>query len=70
MADSPLRRLRGTGTRARLTIAIAAIVLAALAGTFVAVYRGTGSDLRSQVDHDLGEDAGSIAQHVGAAPGS
>ncbi len=57
------------GTRARLTVAIALIVVAALGATFVAVYRGTGSDLRDQVDHDLGEDAGALADHVEATRG-
>jgi two-component system OmpR family sensor kinase len=62
--------VRSAGTRTRLALAIALIVLAALAATFVAVYRGTGADLRSQVDSDLGEDAGSLAQHVQPASGA
>jgi heavy metal sensor kinase len=67
MADRLLRVLRATGTRTRLTVAIAAIVVAALVGTFIAVYQRTGSDLRGQVDNDLGEDAAALAQHLGAA---
>ena len=63
-----IERLSGAlgrvGTRPRLAAAIAVIVLAALAGTYVAVYRGTGSDLRGQVDRDLSEDAGNLARHV------
>jgi signal transduction histidine kinase len=68
--ERPAASLRGTDIRTRLTAAIALITLAALAVTFVAVYRGTGSDLRSQIDHDLGEDARALAQHVGGANGS
>jgi two-component system OmpR family sensor kinase len=58
--------LRRTGVRTRLTAAIALITVAALAVTFLAVYRGTGSDLRKQIDRDLGEDASALIQHVAA----
>src|SRR5439155_26559315 len=34
--------------------------------TFLASYRGTGSDLRAQIDRDLGEDASSEIEHVAA----
>ena len=70
MVDGLTRRLRATGTRTRLTIAIAAIVLAALLGTFFAVYQRTGSDLRGQVDRDLSEDVTALAQHVSTAQGA
>jgi len=60
--------LRGTGIRTRLAAAIALIVVAALAATFLAVYRGTGSDLRAQIDRDLGEDASTLIQRVAGAP--
>ena len=56
MIERIARLLRGTSTRTRLTIAIAGIVLAALVGTFFAVYQRTGSDLSGQVDRDLSED--------------
>jgi signal transduction histidine kinase len=49
---------------------IGLIVLGALVATFIAVYRGTGSDLRGQVDRDLAEDAGALAEHVRAATGA
>ena len=52
--------------RTRLTAAIALIAVGALAATFLAVYRGTGSDLRKQIDRDLGEDASALVQHVAA----
>jgi two-component system OmpR family sensor kinase len=58
--------LRRTGIRTRLTAAIGLITAGALAATFLVVYRGTGSDLRTQIDRDLGEDAGMLIQHVGA----
>jgi two-component system, OmpR family, sensor kinase len=69
MADGVRALLLRTGTRARLVSAIALIVLSALVVTFIAVYRGTGADLRSQVDRDLGEDASALLQHVSAVPG-
>src|SRR2546423_9939944 len=43
---------------------MALIVVAALAATFVAVYRGTGSDLRNQIDRDPGGDSGALIQHI------
>jgi signal transduction histidine kinase len=70
MLDGLRHRLRATGTRTRLTVAIAAIVLLALAGTFVAVYERTGSDLRGQIDRDLGEEVAALTHHVGSAQGS
>jgi two-component system, OmpR family, sensor kinase len=69
MADGLRAVLRRTGTRARLVSAIALIVLSALVATFIAVYQGTGADLRSQVDRDLGEDASALLHHVSTAPG-
>ena len=42
--------------RARLTLALAAIVAVALAGTYVATYRGTGSEVRGAIDNDLRQD--------------
>ena len=70
MVERLVRRLRGTSTRTRLTIAIAIILLAALVGTFFAVYQRTGSDLRGQVDRDLSEDVSGLAQHIGTAHGA
>ena len=69
MIERIARLLRGTSTRTRLTIAIAGIVLAALVGTFFAVYQRTGSDLSGQVDRDLSEDVSGLAQHIGTAHG-
>jgi two-component system, OmpR family, sensor kinase len=58
--------LHRTGTRTRLTGAIVLITLAALGATFLAVYQGTASHLRQQIDRDLGEDAGGLIQQVAA----
>ena len=60
---------RAIGLRGRLAASIAVILLAALAVTFVAVYRGTGSDLRGRIDDDLEQEARSLALRLaGAAP--
>jgi two-component system, OmpR family, sensor kinase len=47
------RRLLPAGLRAQLALAIALITALALALSFLAVYRGTGSDLRNRIDEDL-----------------
>jgi two-component system OmpR family sensor kinase len=62
----PLRRR--FGLRGRLAISIAAIVVVALAVTFVAVYQSTGSELRSQIDRDLQGQADALAVRLAAAP--
>lgn len=48
-----MRRPPPIGLRGRLAISIALILLAALAVTYVAVYRGTGSELRDRTETDL-----------------
>jgi two-component system OmpR family sensor kinase len=53
-------RLRPSGLRARLSISIAAILVAAVSVTFLVIYRGTGSTLRAQVDTELREEAGAF----------
>jgi HAMP domain-containing protein len=55
------------GLRGRLALSIAAIVVAALTVTFFAVYRATGSQLRSRIDRDLGAESDAVAQRVAAA---
>lgn len=52
------------GLRWRLTLSGAGILIAAFAIASVAVYRGTGSDLRGQVDHELRVDADAFASQV------
>lgn len=62
-------RLRIRGLRARLTLSIALILVAAVGVTFAVIYRGTGSTLRDRVDGELstGSDA-LIQQGVASSP--
>ena len=55
------------GLRGRLTLSIAAIVIAALTVTFFAVYRATGSQLRSRIDRDLTAESDAVAHRMAAA---
>ncbi len=61
-----IRRLPGVGLRGRLAISIALIILVALGITYLAVYRGTGADLRQQTDTDLEREAGNLARTLTA----
>jgi two-component system, OmpR family, sensor kinase len=54
--------------RGRLTLSIAAILLLALIATFVAAYRGTGSDLRNGIDDELQREARSISSRLFGVP--
>jgi heavy metal sensor kinase len=49
------------GLRARLTLWIAAILILAVAASFAAIYRGTGQQLRNELDRDLVTQAGAFA---------
>jgi heavy metal sensor kinase len=49
------------GLRTRLTLWIAAILILAVAASFAAIYRGTGQQLRTQLDRDLVTQAGAFA---------
>jgi two-component system OmpR family sensor kinase len=51
------RRLGLRSLRWRLAALIGAVVVLAVAGTFVVIYRGTGSQLRDQIDSELRADA-------------
>jgi heavy metal sensor kinase len=53
------------GLRARLTLWIAAILVLAVAASFFVIYRGTGHQLRAQLDNDL---AGQVAAFGAAVP--
>jgi heavy metal sensor kinase len=56
--------------RWRLAALIGLVVVIAVGATFVAVYRGTGSQLRDQIDRELRADADSFDRGgVPAAPG-
>jgi two-component system OmpR family sensor kinase len=48
--------------RTRLALAIAVILVAALGTAFVATYRGTGQQVRVQIDEDLVQDATAFEQ--------
>jgi signal transduction histidine kinase len=51
------RRLGLRSLRWRLAALIGAVVVLAVAGTFVVIYRGTGSELRRQIETELRADA-------------
>jgi two-component system, OmpR family, sensor kinase len=51
------QRLPSIGLRGRLAVAVTAVVLVCTGITFIAVYRGTGTQLRNQIDHELAGDA-------------
>jgi two-component system, OmpR family, sensor kinase len=55
------RRLAGTGLRWRLAGWVAVVTLLCTGIAFVAVYRGTGTQLRRQIDQEMGGDAGEFA---------
>ncbi len=57
------RRLTGVGLRWRLVAWVAVVVLICTGITFVAVYRGTGSQLRHQIDQEIAGDASELS-HV------
>jgi len=50
--------------RARLALAIALILVAALGTTFVATYRGTGTQVQAQIDQDLRQEASAFEQKI------
>ncbi len=66
---SRLSRALPGGLRWRLTAWVAAGLLATLAITFLAVYRGTGSQLRHQLDGRLVSSSRAFAQDAAAGPG-
>ena len=72
-ARAPLRTrlarldVRHLGLRARLTVALAIILTAAMAGAFAAVYRETGSRVAGQIDHDLARDTAALTRALSTA---
>ncbi|HLB20990.1 MAG TPA: HAMP domain-containing protein, partial [Solirubrobacteraceae bacterium] len=52
------------GLRWRMAGWIALVILICTGISFVAVYRGTGSQLRRQIDKELGGDAGELARSL------
>jgi two-component system, OmpR family, sensor kinase len=50
--------------RARLALAIAVILVAALGTAFLATYRGTGAQVQAQIDQDLRQEATAFEQKI------
>src|SRR5580692_2661696 len=68
VAKGALReRLAGTGLRWRLTAWIAVVMLLSTGITFVAVYRGTGAQLRHQIDHELSGDVSEFSRTLASS---
>jgi signal transduction histidine kinase len=61
-------RFPAIGLRGRLAISIALILAVALGVTYVAVYRGTGADLRQQTESDLTREVESLSRSMAAPP--
>jgi two-component system OmpR family sensor kinase len=67
-SGAPHRFLRApAGLRWRLVAWVALIVLLSSGVTFVVVYRGTGSQLRKQIDQEIRGDAGELTQALRTA---
>jgi two-component system OmpR family sensor kinase len=60
----PRRPLLRGGLRWRLTAWVAVVMLLFAAVIFVAVYRGTATQLRHQIDHGLAGDAGEFSHNL------
>jgi signal transduction histidine kinase len=60
-------RLGATSLGVRLGAALAAIVVVAGAVIFVALYRGTGAEVRSQIERDLSTEETALSAQVGTA---
>jgi two-component system OmpR family sensor kinase len=63
-----VRWLRLDGLRARLTVAVAFVVIATLAVSFVFVYNDAGTRLRTDLDHDIRGSAGQLARALTLPP--
>jgi two-component system OmpR family sensor kinase len=59
-----LHRIRGAGLRWRLAGWVAIVLLACIGITFVAVYRGTGTQIRRQIDSEITGDASEFAHSL------
>jgi len=60
----PRNRLSALGLRWRLAGWVALVTLACTGIAFVAVYRGTGTQLRRQIDHEISGDAGEFSDNL------
>src|SRR5665213_572746 len=61
------RRLTGIGLRWRLVAWVAMVMLICTGITFVAVYRGTGTQLRHQIDQELAGDASELSHTLASS---
>lgn len=61
------RRLSGIGLRWRLVAWVAVVMLVCTGITFVAVYRGTGTQLRHQIDQELAGDASELSHTLASS---
>jgi two-component system OmpR family sensor kinase len=52
------------GLRTRLSVAIAIILAIALGTAFVATYRGTGTQVQTQIDQDVRQEAAAFEQQI------
>jgi two-component system, OmpR family, sensor kinase len=59
-----VRRALPHGLRWRLTAWVAVVLLLSAAITFVAIYRGTGSQLRRQIEQEIAEDTTVLARRL------
>jgi two-component system OmpR family sensor kinase len=64
LAPASLPRVVPAGLRWRLAGWIAAVVLVCTGISFVAVYRGTGTQLRRQIDREIAGDAAELAHNL------
>ena len=60
----PRRSVLPAGLRWRLAAWVALVVLICTGITFVAIYRGTGSELRHEIDHEIEGDAAELAHNL------
>lgn len=56
------------GLRGKLALAIALVLLVALGITYIAVYRGTGSELSSRTDDELAQEVDRISTRLANVP--
>ncbi|HZL48796.1 MAG TPA: hypothetical protein VFC30_07265, partial [Solirubrobacteraceae bacterium] len=61
------RRLTGIGLRWRLVAWVAMVMLICTGITFVAVYRGTGTQLRHQIDQEIAGDASELSHTLASS---
>jgi two-component system OmpR family sensor kinase len=59
-----LAHLRLTSLRSRMAAWLAVVMLLCMTLVFVAVYRGTASQLRNQIDHEISGDATELADNL------